>query len=70
MNTFAFLTTTPNNVVKPVHPNRMPVTLREEDEFRIWLHGNEEVAIKLAKPLADDILEIVRQGPKSGVEAA
>ena len=36
-NLFAFLTTTPNAEVAPVHPRAMPVILPESDDWQAWL---------------------------------
>lgn len=39
---FAFLTTTPNNVVKPIHPSRMPVMLGSTNDFDAWIEGTPD----------------------------
>ena len=36
MDVFAFVTTTPNDVVRPIHPNRMPVLLSGDEDFETW----------------------------------
>lgn len=63
MDTFSFLTTTPNSIVKPIHPNRMPGILREDD-FGTWMNGTPDEAFALAKPYAADGMHIVHQGDK------
>jgi len=62
LQTYAFLTTTPNAVVKPVHPSRMPVMLSSEDEMDVWLEGSPEEAFALARPFADDGMAVVQAG--------
>lgn len=64
MEVFSFLTTTPNEVVKPIHPNRMPVMLSGMDQFDIWLNGSADEAYKLAKPFPADQMHIVHMGEK------
>jgi putative SOS response-associated peptidase YedK len=54
----AILTTTPNQIVKPIH-NRMPVILHPKD-YQIWLdpaEGKAEDFQPLLKPFPDDLLE-------------
>ena len=54
-----FLTTDANAVVALIHPKAMPVILRTQKEFDLWLTGSAEDAMALQKPLPDDALEIV-----------
>ena len=37
---YGFLTTAPNDVVRPVHSKAMPVILAEPAEFKAWLESN------------------------------
>ncbi|MEM6497938.1 MAG: SOS response-associated peptidase family protein, partial [Pseudomonadota bacterium] len=62
LQTYAFLTTTPNSIVRPVHPSRMPVMLSSADEMDVWLEGSTEEAFALARPFADDGMAIVQAG--------
>ena len=55
---YAFLTTTPNAVVKPIHPKAMPVILTEPEEIQAWMSGGEE-SLGLQRPLADDALRLI-----------
>lgn len=64
METYSFLTTSPNDVVKPIHPNRMPVMLADEDAMDLWLAGSADDAFKLAKPFPADRMTIVNKGEK------
>lgn len=63
MNTFAFLTTKPNEIVAPIHPTRMPVILAPEN-YEAWLSGTPEEAFGLARPFASDAMHIVFRGDK------
>lgn len=56
---YAFLTTTPNAVVGPIHPKAMPVVLTEPDELETWLNAPWEEAKSLQRPLADDKLALL-----------
>jgi putative SOS response-associated peptidase YedK len=53
---FAFLTTEPNAVVKPVHPKAMPVILRTTEEIDAWLRAPWDEAKVMQKPLPDEAL--------------
>jgi putative SOS response-associated peptidase YedK len=62
---FAFLTTTSNDVVRPIHAKAMPVLLTTEQEFDTWLDGTVNDAITLQRPLPNELLRIVATGEKS-----
>lgn len=49
LDVVAILTTTPNELVQPVHPERMPVILHPDD-YHVWLTGSVEAALALASP--------------------
>ena len=55
---YSFLTTAPNQIVKPVHDKAMPVILTEPDECEEWLAGGAE-SFRLQRPVASDKLKIV-----------
>jgi putative SOS response-associated peptidase YedK len=61
---FAFLTTEPNAVVRPIHAKAMPVILRTAEEIDVWLTAPAAEALKLQRPLPDDALRIVARGEK------
>jgi putative SOS response-associated peptidase YedK len=61
---FAFLTTEPNAVVKPIHAKAMPVILTTSDEIEIWMTAPTAVAMHLQRPLSDDALRIVARGQR------
>jgi putative SOS response-associated peptidase YedK len=62
---FAFLTTTSNDVVRPIHAKAMPVMLTAEQEFDTWLDASVNDAIALERPLPNELLRIVATGEKS-----
>ncbi len=64
LTTYAFLTTDPNEVVKPIHPKRMPVMLVGEDAQQTWLQGSPDEAYALAKPYTAGPMKIVAKGDK------
>lgn len=57
---FSFLTTAPNDLVRPIHAKAMPVVLRNAAEREEWLHAPAaEAAAIQARPLPNAALEIV-----------
>lgn len=60
-DTYTILTTGPNDLVRPIHPSRMPVIL-EEDDYETWLSGSEDDAFALAKRFPAEKMEIKRSG--------
>jgi putative SOS response-associated peptidase YedK len=61
---FAFLTTEPNAVVKPIHSKAMPVILTGREQIETWLSAPNPEALKLQRPLPDDALRIVARGKR------
>jgi putative SOS response-associated peptidase YedK len=61
---FAFLTTDANKVVGAIHPKAMPVILTTGEEIDTWMTAPTSEALKLQRPLADDVLTIVAKGEK------
>lgn len=48
IETYAFLTTTPNSLLATINHERMPVLLTREEEFDTWLRGPTDEAFALA----------------------
>jgi putative SOS response-associated peptidase YedK len=60
---FTFLTTTPNDLVKPVHRKAMPVMLTSWEQCETWLNEPIEDALQLQRPLPEQDLMIVPPAP-------
>ena len=60
---FAIVTTRPNEIVAPIHPQRMPVIIAPEDHDD-WLLGTPDSAALLTRPYPAQVMKIVRQGEK------
>ena len=61
---FGFLTTAPNEVVRPVQAKAMPVLLTTSAECDAWLEAPTPEALKLQRPLPDNQLMIVARGER------
>ncbi len=59
--TFTVITTTANEIVKPIHPQRMPVILKPET-YDQWINGSADEAFKLLHPFVADQMRIIRTG--------
>jgi len=62
IETYAFLTTTPNALVATVNHERMPVLLTREEEFDIWLRASLDEAIALAREHPAEGMRIAQEG--------
>ena len=60
IETYSFLTTTPNALVAQINHERMPVLLTREEEFDTWLRGSPNEA--LAREYPSDQMRIVQEG--------
>jgi putative SOS response-associated peptidase YedK len=65
---YSFLTCEPNDIVRPIHPKAMPVILTTPEDYDTWLNGSTEEALKLQRPLPEDMLQIVAQGVRRDPE--
>ena len=59
--THTVVTSTPNELVKPVHPSRMVVILAPED-YETWLHGSEDDAMALCRPFPAEEMRVIKSG--------
>ncbi|MEI4263848.1 SOS response-associated peptidase family protein [Roseovarius sp. D0-M9] len=59
--TYTMITTTANDLVRPVHPERMPVIL-QPDDYQQWLEGSAGEAHDLLRPFPEDAMHIVKKG--------
>ncbi len=59
--TYTVITTLANEIVKPIHPQRMPVILKPDD-YEQWMSGSPEEALDLLQPYNADDMQIVRCG--------
>jgi putative SOS response-associated peptidase YedK len=57
-----FLTTEPNDVVRPIHAKAMPVMLTAPDEYDTWLSAKPVEALKLQRSLPAERLRVVAKG--------
>ena len=62
IETYSFLTTTPNPLVAKINHERMPVLLTREEEFETWLRGSPDEAFELAREFPPDQMQIVQEG--------
>ena len=62
IETYSFLTTTPNELVSTINHERLPVLLTREEEFDMWLRGSAKEAFALARQYPSERMRIVREG--------
>jgi len=63
MNVYSMMTTTPNKVVKPIHPSRMPVILDAAD-YDAWMTGSPDEAAGLLRPFPAERMHVAMEGGK------
>lgn len=59
--THTMMTTTANDLVRPIHPTRMPVILDERD-YQTWLDGTTDQAKALLKPFPVERMTVIAHG--------
>jgi putative SOS response-associated peptidase YedK len=62
VETYSFLTTTPNALVATINHERMPVILTREEEFETWMRGSADEAFSLARQYPPEDMRIVQEG--------
>jgi putative SOS response-associated peptidase YedK len=62
LEVFAFMTTTPNELVATINHERMPVLLTGDEQFETWLQGSPVEAFSLARRYPADAMRIVQAG--------
>jgi putative SOS response-associated peptidase YedK len=62
IDTYSFLTTTPNSLVATINHERMPVLLTTEDQFATWLDGTPDEALRLVREYPPEKMRIVQEG--------
>lgn len=60
---YGFLTTDPNDLVKPIHEKAMPVLLLTKEETEVWMRAPWNEAKELARPLPNGALIISSREP-------
>jgi putative SOS response-associated peptidase YedK len=62
IETYSFVTTTPNPLVATINHERMPVLLTREEEFQTWLRSTADEAFALAREYPAERMAIVQEG--------
>ena len=62
LQTYAFLTTTPNSLVATINHERMPVLLTTQSDCDTWLRGSASEALELAREYPPGRMRIVLEG--------
>ena len=62
IETYSFLTTTPNALVATINHERMPVLLTNTVEFETWLTASADDAFALAREYPSQHVRIIQQG--------
>ncbi|MEB8386890.1 SOS response-associated peptidase [Rhodobacteraceae bacterium KMM 6894] len=61
LETYTMITTTANDLVRPVHPERMPVILHPDD-YEQWLEGGSGEAHDLLRPYPAEAMRLIKSG--------
>jgi putative SOS response-associated peptidase YedK len=60
---YGFLTTEPNDVVRPIHEKAMPVLLLTKEDADVWMNAPWEEAQHLARPAPNDAIVVTSREP-------
>ena len=69
IETHTVVTTTPNDLVRPIHPDRMPVILNPAD-YDAWLTGTAQEVAALMRPFPPAAMRTVKSGEGDKEDAA
>lgn len=61
IDVYSMVTTTPNEVVRPIHPDRMPAILPPGDHAA-WMEAPPEDALALIRPFPADRMAVIGRG--------
>ncbi len=61
LDAYSIVTTTPNDLVRPIHPDRMPVIL-DPGSYEQWMTGSARQAAELLVSFPADRMRIVKSG--------
>ena len=61
IDTYSMVTSTPNELVKPIHPDRMPIILDPADHAA-WMDGGSDEAFELLRPFPAERMRVVLRG--------
>ncbi len=62
IDTHTIITTSANEIVRPLHPDRMPVIILRPADYEAYLLGSIDEATALLQPYPAEKMQIVRQG--------
>lgn len=62
IETYSFMTTTPNALVSTINHERSPVLLTTDEEFETWMRGTPEEAYSLVREYPAERMRIVQGG--------
>ena len=65
---YTMITTTANEIVKPVHPDRMPIILAPDD-YDQWMNGTTQEALELLRPYPAEGMQVFKSGQDEKADA-
>lgn len=67
---YGFLTTSPNEIVSPIHQKAMLAILTTQEEVDLWLTGEWDAVKHLQRPLPGNMLVVVEPPAKPKGDSA